>query len=137
MLALRREKKNYKAETSPVKKNIFLQKLAKRLPISEHSCQLSIPCWNIIWRKKVKAIHEMFHCPHPHKLMQPLLLLLSLSSGCFLTYFLSRVVRRQIAYWDKMLEWFGLFFLFPFNFILIMWLCNSLGYLILGSFSTA
>lgn len=97
-------KKNYKAETSPVKKNIFLQKLATRLPISEHSCQPSIPCWNIIWRKKVKVIHEMFHCPPPHKLMQPLLLLLSLSWGYFLTYFLSREVRRQIACWDKMLE---------------------------------
>lgn len=97
-------KKNYKAETSPVKKNIFLQKLATRLPISEHSCQPPIPCWNIIWRKKVKVIHEMFHCPPPHKLMQPLFLLLSLSWGYFLTYFLSREVRRQIACWDKMLE---------------------------------
>lgn len=118
-----------------MKKNIFFQKLATRLPISEHSCQLSIPSWNIIWKTKAKAIHEMFHCPHLHKLMQ-LLLLLSLSSGCFLTYFLSRVVRRKIAYWDKILEFFFFFSLFHFNFTLIPWLCHWFVYLILGSLST-
>lgn len=49
VLALRRKyKKNYKEDTSPMEKNIFLQKLATRLPISEHSCQASVPSWNII-----------------------------------------------------------------------------------------
>lgn len=129
-------KKYHKAETSPVKKNIFLQKLATRLPISEHSCQPSIPCWNVIWRKKVKVIHKIFHCPPPHKLKQPLLLLLSLSWGYFLTYFLPREVRRQIACWDKMLEC-HFFFLFHLNFTLSLWLSHSPGYLVLCSLSVA